>query len=156
MTTTIKTRVGWWVSVSWQAEVAARAMEDMGEKNTKCKLEDEDVPDTPPELMRLMSAQNYERREAVRRDQKWSQLGKDVEFLEGMVREVNRELHACKKESHTLQRAHMTLREVCISLQELNSEIKNEVLDELDYVKALRAWNSIYKQVKSVQQVYEK
>ena len=79
-----------------------------------------------------------------------------MEFLEGLVREVNRELHACKKESHTLQRAHMTLREVSISLQKLNSEIKNEVLDELDYVRALRAWNSIYKQVKGVQQVYEK
>jgi hypothetical protein len=133
-------------------------MDTMGGKKTKIEQEEEgeDVPDTPPEVMRILAAQNYEKKEAVRRDQKWYQLGRNVEYLEVFIRDVNRELHKFGGESHTLHRAQMKLREASISLQTLNSKIANEVMEEVDYLAVLREWNRILEEVTSVQQVYKK
>jgi HPt (histidine-containing phosphotransfer) domain-containing protein len=135
-------------------------MDTMGGKKTKIEQEEEeegdDVPDTPPEVMRILAAQNYEKKEAVRRDQKWYQFGRNVEYLEVLIRDVNRELHKFKGESHTLHRAQMKLREASISLQTLNSKISNELMDEIDYLAVLREWNRILQEVSSVQQVYKK
>ncbi len=133
-------------------------MDDMGGRKTKMQQEEEgeDVPDTPPEVMRILAAQTYEKKEAVRRDQKWYQFGRNVEYLEVLMREVNRELHKIPGESHTTHRAQMKLRDASSSLQTLNSKIANEVCEEVDYLSVLREWNRILEQVRSVQQVYKK
>ena len=121
----------------------------------RTREEDEDVPDTPPEFIRLLRATSCVSREEVRRDKGWYELGKNIEYLKGFLIEVQGLVR--KEESVTttgdkrcVRLAHKKICEAQCSWEALDRRIREEEDERIDYLWAIREWTRIFDLVREV------
>ena len=120
----------------------------------RTREEEEDVPDTPPEFIRLLRATSCVSREEVRRDKGWYELGKNMEYLNGFLIEVRgfirKEDSAARGDKRGVRLAHQKICEAQCNWDALNRKITQEEDERIDYLWAIREWTRIFDLVREV------